>query len=208
MYTPAHFQETDQAAIETLVDHNPFATLVTHTSEGLIANHLPLLRQEGGALIGHIALANDLHRMVADGDEVLAIFHGEDSYISPNWYPTKAETHKAVPTWNYQVVHMHGRISFDHGRKAKLAAVGKLTKRHEEALNGAGSWRMADAPADYLETMLGNIVALRIDVDRVLAKSKLSQNRANTDFDAVAGKMEKAGMARLAARMKEIGKSR
>jgi transcriptional regulator len=207
MYTPDHFRETDPAEIAALVDRHPFAILVAQTSEGLVANHLPLLK-EGEALVGHIALANDLHRAVAEGGEVLVIFRGEDSYVSPNWYPTKAETHKAVPTWNYQVVHMHGRISFDHGRKAKLAAVGKLTKRHEAALNGAGGWRVADAPVEYLETMLGSIVAFRIDVDRVLAKSKLSQNRSDADFDAVAGQMSKTGKARLAARMAELRKGR
>lgn len=208
MYTPAHFHETDPAVIGELVDHNPFATLVTHSSEGLIANHLPLLREESGALIGHIALANDLHRMIADDSEVLAIFRGEDSYISPNWYPTKAETHKAVPTWNYQVVHMHGRISFQHDRKTKLAVVGKLTKRHEGEVNGSEGWRMADAPANYMEMMLGNIVAFRVEIDRVLAKSKLSQNRSDTDFESVARKMAEREKALLAARMAELKKTR
>ena len=207
MYTPAHFHETDAAAIEALIEAYPLAALVAQTPEGLVANHVPLLR-EGDALVGHIALANDLHRLLDDGAEVLAIFRGEDSYISPNWYPTKAETHRAVPTWNYQVVHVHGRIGFQHDRKAKLAVVGRLTKRHEDAVNGAGGWRMADAPKDYLETMLDNIVTFRIESARVLAKSKLNQNRADTDFNAVTEQMAEQGKAGLAARMKELGKSR
>ena len=207
MYTPDQFRETDTAEIEALIDRHPFATLVAQTPEGLVANHFPLLK-DGDALVGHIALANDLHRVLDDGAEVLAIFRGEDSYISPNWYPTKAETHKAVPTWNYQVVHIHGRINFQHDRKAKLANVGKLTKRYEEAVNGSGAWRMADAPADYMESMLGNIVGFRIEIGRVLAKSKLNQNRANVDFNAVAERMAERGKARLAARMTDLKKGR
>ena len=207
MYTPAHFHETDAAAIEVLIEAFPLAALMAQTPEGLVANHLPLLR-EGDALVGHIALANDLHRLLDEGAEVLAIFRGEDSYISPNWYPTKAETHKAVPTWNYQVVHVHGRISFQHDRKTKLAVVGRLTKRHEEAVNGTAGWRMADAPKDYLDMMLDNIVAFRIEIARVLAKSKLNQNRADADLNAVSDEMVGRGKAGLATRMKELGKSR
>jgi len=207
MYTPAHFHETDAAAIEALIQAYPLAALVAQTPEGLVANHLPLLR-ERDALVGHIALANDLHRLLDEGAEVLAIFRGEDRYISPNWYPTKAETHKAVPTWNYQVVHVHGRISFQHDSKTKLAVVGRLTKRHEEAVNGTAGWRMADAPKDYLDMMLENIVAFRIEIARVLAKSKLNQNRADADFNAVAEQMAGCGKVGLAARMKELGKNR
>lgn len=207
MYTPAHFHETDGVAIGGMIETFPLAALVAQSPEGLVANHLPLLR-EGDSLVGHIALANDLHRLLDDGAEVLAIFRGEDSYISPNWYPTKPETHKAVPTWNYQVVHVHGRISFQHDRKTKLAVVGRLTKRHEEAENGAAGWRMADAPKDYLDMMLDNIVAFRIEIGRVQAKSKLNQNRAEADFNAVAEQMAGRGKAGLAARMKELRKSR
>ncbi len=207
MYTPTHFQETDAAAIEAMIEAYPLAALVAQAPDGLVANHLPLLR-EGDALVGHIALANDLHRILDDGAEVLAIFRGEDSYISPNWYPTKAETHKAVPTWNYQVVHVHGRIRFQHDRKTKLALVGRLTKRHEEAENGTAGWRMADAPKDYLEAMLDNIVAFRIEIVRVQAKSKLNQNRADADFNAVTEEMTGRGKAGLAARMQGIKKTR
>ena len=103
---------------------------------------------------------------------------------------------------------MHGRISFQHDRKTKLAVVGRLTKRHEEAENGAAGWRMADASKDYLDMMLDNIVAFRIEIARVLAKSKLNQNRADADFNAVAEQMAGYGKVGLAARMKELGKNR
>ena len=100
----------------------------------------------------------------------------------PNWYPSKAETHRHVPTWNYTAVHVTGRIGFRHDAAAKRAAVGLLTVAHERALNGPRAWRMADAPADWMEVMIDAIVALRIDPVQVLAKAKLSQNREARDL--------------------------
>jgi len=185
MYIPDHFAETDPAAIAALLDGAPLASVVAQTSDGLIANHLPLLVGQGDALIGHVALANDMHRLVADGQEVLAIFRGADAYVSANYYPSKAETHRSVPTWNYSAVHVSGPITFQHDDKAKRAAVGLLTRLHERRVNGDAGWRMADAPADYMAGMLANIVAFRILPTRVLAKSKLSQNRDARDHQGV-----------------------
>ncbi|VDC30211.1 FMN-binding negative transcriptional regulator [Pseudogemmobacter humi] len=203
MYIPAHFQEISRDEIARVVDHAPLACIVAQTAEGLIANHIPLLSAPDGGLIGHLALANDMHRLIGEEQEVLAVFRGEDAYVSPNFYPSKPEHHRHVPTWNYQAVHVHGRIRFQHDDHAKRAAVGLLTRAHERRLNGALAWRMADAPADYMATMLAGIVAFRIDVSRVLAKSKLSQNREARDYlgaieglrasgqDAMAGTMER-----------------
>ena len=98
MYLPSHFIETDRTEINRLIDGRPLAALVVATDKGLVANHVPLLRGGDGRFVGHIAVANELHRLVPDGHEVLAIFGGEDSYISPNWYPGKAAHHKVVPT--------------------------------------------------------------------------------------------------------------
>lgn len=204
MYLPAHFEETDPAEVAALLQAFPLACLVAETPEGLVANHLPLLSGPDGALIGHLALANDWHRLVAEGQEVLAVFRGEEAYVSPNLYPSKAVHHRAVPTWNYQAVHVHGRIAFQHDEKAKRAAVGLLTRAHERRLNGDAAWRMADAPADYMDGMLAQIVAFRISVTRVIAKSKLSQNREPADFAAVAASLETRGRDRLAARMRRI----
>lgn len=188
MYIPAHFHEIEQAEITAIIDSAPLACIVAQTAEGLIANHIPLLAGADGTLVGHVALANDMHRLIADGQEVLAIFRGDDAYVSPNFYPSKPEHHRHVPTWNYQVVHVHGSIGFQHDTHAKRAAVGLLTRIHERRVNGTNAWRMADAPADYMEQMLGSIVAFRIDVRRTLAKSKLSQNREERDYlGAIAG---------------------
>ncbi|MGQ3675588.1 FMN-binding negative transcriptional regulator [Xanthobacter sp. TB0139] len=198
MYIPPHFQETDPQQIRDLIAAAPLASIVAQTESGLIANHIPLLSTPDGALIGHIAQANDMHRLIRDGQEVLAIFRGEDAYVSPNFYPTKPEHHRHVPTWNYQVVHIYGEIRFQHDEKSRRAAVGLLTRMQERRLNGDAAWRMADAPADYMQQMLDHIVALRITITRTLAKSKLSQNRGERDFTGVVSGLRKSGHEALA----------
>ena len=201
MYIPPHFQEIDPGEITAIIEGAPLACIVAQTAEGLVANHVPLLAAPDGTLIGHVALANDMHRLITPGQDVLAIFRGDDAYVSPNFYPTKPEHHRHVPTWNYQVVHIHGSISFQHDTHAKRAAVGLLTRIHERRVNGKAAWRMADAPADYMEQMLGSIVAFRIDVRRTLAKSKLSQNREERDYlGAIAG-LRATGHEELAEQM-------
>jgi transcriptional regulator len=201
MYLPEHFKEVDEAEIASVIAAAPLACIVAQTDVGLIANHLPLLTGADGALVGHVALANDMHRLVAEGQEVLVIFRGEDGYVSPNFYPSKPEHHRHVPTWNYQVVHVHGRIAFQHDERAKRAAVGLLTREHERRVNGATAWRMADAPADYVSQMLVGIVAFRIAVGRVLAKSKLSQNREPRDYQGAVKGLRASGSDALAERM-------
>lgn len=176
MYTPAHFAETDPDTIAQVIAGRPLATLVAQTAQGLVANHIPLLR-DGADLVGHVALANDLHRILPDASPVLAVFGAGDAYISPNWYPSKAETHRAVPTWNYRVVHVHGVLAWSHATRDKRRAVHLLTA----AMEGRDGWRMGDAPADYLAGMLDAIVAFRLTVTRIDAKSKLSQNRTPAD---------------------------
>jgi transcriptional regulator len=201
MYIPPHFQEIDTAEIAAIMEAAPLACIVAETREGLVANHLPLLSGAGGILIGHVAIANDMHRLIADGQEVLVIFRGEDAYVSPNFYPTKPEHHRHVPTWNYQAVHIHGAITFQHDDHARRAAVGLLTRLHERRLNGADAWRMTDAPSDYLDAMLASIVAFRIEVHRTLAKSKLSQNREERDYLGAVEGLRASGHEGMAARM-------
>lgn len=201
MYLPPHFKEIDGAEIASVIGAAPLACIVAQTAEGLVANHIPVFAAPDGALVGHVALANDMHRLIAAGQEVLAVFRGEDGYVSPNFYPSKPEHHRHVPTWNYQVVHVYGAITFQHDERTKRAAVGLLTRDHERRLNGRDGWRMADAPADYLAQMLENIVAFRISVRRVLAKSKLSQNREARDYRGVIEGLQRTGGDALAGRM-------
>ena len=184
MYLPDHFKEVDPDQIASVIAGAPLACVVANTSDGLIANHVPLLFDKSGDRIGHFALANDMHRIVDDGQEILAIFRGVDGYISPNSYPSKQEHHRHVPTWNYQIVHVYGAISFQHDARSKRAAIG-----------------LADAPTDYMLEMLDKIVAFRIKVTKTVAKSKLSQNRDIHDFDGAVQALKLRGNEALAGRM-------
>jgi transcriptional regulator len=203
MYIPPHFHETEQSEINSIIEGAPLACIVAQTLQGLVANHVPLLAAPDGTLIGHVALANEMHDLISDGQEVLTIFRGNDAYVSPNFYPSKAQHHRHVPTWNYQVVHVHGNIRFQHDTQAKRAAVGLLTRVHERRLNGKSAWRMADAPKDYMAQMLDSIVAFKIDVSRVLAKSKLSQNREEVDYQGTISGLRTTGQEALAERMEQ-----
>ncbi len=186
------------------MDAYPLAMLVAHTVEGLVSNHVPVLMNDHGELIGHVAKENALHELLGEAHEVLLVFRGEDSYVSPNWYPSKAQHHRHVPTWNYQVAHVHGRISFQHDEHSKRAAVAMLTRHHERTTNGDRAWKMSDAPADYMKDMLAGIVAFRIAVERVVAKSKLSQNREARDRAGVVDSLERRGKVGLARSMRRL----
>ena len=190
MYVPEHFTENDNQEIARLVEEFPLATLVCFSGEEFIVNHIPMMLDKEDQYIGHVAKANSLHEMFPEGTNSIAIFQAEDSYISPNLYPTKLETHRHVPTWNYQVVHIHGELNFSHSRKEKIEIVGKLTNKYERTYFGEEEWKMADAPRDYMDQMIENIVAFRFDVTKVVAKSKISQNREKKDFLSVKEAMD------------------
>ena len=189
MYVPIHFDEQRDSEIKKIVSSYPLATVVAYGAEGLLANHIPLLMiadADGNrSLIGHIAKVNEMHKIVPQSSDFLAIFHAEDAYISPNWYPSKATHHKVVPTWNYQVVHFHGKIEFTNDVKFLRSVVGQLTSLFEKRTNGDMAWKMRDAPRDFLDKQLAAIVGFRITVSRCVAKSKMSQNRSPEDIKSV-----------------------
>ena len=179
MYLPSAFTVTDPAAIDALLERAPLGCLVTHGADGLFASHLPLLHDRArGVLCGHLARANP-HRSLAGGGEAMVIFQGADAYISPNWYPSKAADGRVVPTWNYNVLHVYGELSWREDEAWLRANVAGLTDRFE-----AGQphpWALADAPADYVARMLTQIVGLELRITRIEAKRKLSQNRSEAD---------------------------
>ncbi|EEA02412.1 FMN-binding negative transcriptional regulator [Burkholderia sp. H160] len=184
MYVPAHFNESDPEVLHALITQHPFGTLVTHGKSGLDANHIPFELLPGertpGTLQAHVARANPLLQDIADGDEVLVIFRAGDAYISPTWYPSKHEQHRQVPTWNYVVVHAHGRIRIRDDEKFVRGVVARLTRTHEA--NEETPWKMGDAPSDYLDGMLKAIVGLEIDITRLVGKRKLGQNKEARDI--------------------------
>ncbi|HDR9509276.1 FMN-binding negative transcriptional regulator [Burkholderia cepacia] len=184
MYVPADFNEPNPDALRELIVQHPFGSLITHGKSGLDANHIPfeLLPGDGGLgeLHAHVARANPVWQDVANGDEVLVIFRAGDAYISPNWYPSKHVAHRQVPTWNYVVVHAHGRITVRDDEKFVRSVVARLTRTHEASQ--PVPWKMGDAPADYLDTMLQAIVGLQIEITRLVGKRKLGQNKAAEDI--------------------------
>lgn len=199
MYTPKYFEETRGDVLDGLIHAYPFATVVTHTMNGLVANHLPFERVDG-VLHGHVARGNELAQM--DGAEVLLIFRGPDGYISPNWYPTKHETGREVPTWNYAVVHVHGRLRVIDEAAWLRALLDRLTEHHEA--DQPQPWKVSDAPEDHIEKSLHAIVGLEVSIGRVEGKFKLSQNHpAGNRAGVIAGlqKRDGDGDAELAAWM-------
>ncbi|HEY0685711.1 MAG TPA: FMN-binding negative transcriptional regulator [Steroidobacter sp.] len=204
MYLPPHFAESRPEQLFRLIREYPLGMLVTHTSSGLEANHLPFLLDEErgafGTLLAHVARANPIWQEVNDGAEVLVVFRGAHGYISPNWYPSKQETHRHVPTWNYEVVHAHGRIHVREDEKFVRGVVARLTRTHE-----AGEprpWKMSDAPEDYIAELLSHIVGIEIELTRVEGKRKLSQNRDARDFEGTVRALEDRGRTDLASAMK------
>ena len=182
MYLPKHFEITDVAPLHEFIRQHPFAALVTRSSEGLTANHIPFMLDPApapcGTLRGHVARANPIWRSTSD-DDVLVIFQGPNAFVSPSWYPTKQKTGQVVPTWNYAVAHVHGRMIIHDDPAWVRSHVEALTLRHEETR--ATPWHVTDAPAEYIDRLVRAVVGIEIPVARVLGKWKVSQNRSDED---------------------------
>ncbi len=174
MYLPKHFAETDVSEMHALMRAKPLATLISHGPDGLNANHLPLLLIDN-TLQGHVARANPIWQAGNVAGEVLVIFHGDESYISPSGYATKAEHGKVVPTWNYAAVHAYGKLRVIDEPAWIFEQISRLTAVHEATL--PKPWAVSDAPTEYIEKMLGAIVGIEITIDRLLGKWKVSQNQ-------------------------------
>lgn len=183
MYNPPHFEESRREVLHDLIVTHPLGALVTLTSAGLDANHIPFELAAGdgphGTLRGHVARANRVWQDFTRDVEVLVIFSGPSSYITPSWYETKRETGKVVPTYNYCTVHAHGPLRVHDDREWLRAMVTRLTQRHESAR--AAPWAVGDAPADFIDKQLAAIVGIEIPITRLAGKWKVSQNRPAAD---------------------------
>lgn len=208
MYMPTHFEETRVSTLHELIHAHPLGALVGLTPAGLDANHIPFEVDPEpapfGTLRGHVARANPVWRESRDA-QVLVIFQGPSTYISPAWYPTKQESGKVVPTWNYAVVHAHGVLRVIDDRVWLRAFVQTLTNRHEA--DRTSPWQVTDAPADYIEHMLGGIVGLEVAVSRLVGKWKVSQNRPAQDRAGVVEGLTREGGEEAAA-MAEMVRAR
>jgi transcriptional regulator len=194
MYRPDHFRVDDIAQMHALMRARPLAALVSAGVSGLYATHLPIvLKAEGelGAIECHLARANPHWKDLAEGGEALMIFQGPEAYITPNWYASKAETGKVVPTWNYAAVHAYGRPQVMQDKEWMLRHVSDLTAQQE-----AGEpqpWAVTDAPESFVDVMLRGIVGFRFDILRLEGKWKMSQNREMRDRVTTAAGLEQRG---------------
>jgi len=201
MYLPKQFAEPRVEELHRIVREHSLGMLVTHTAAGLEAHHLPFLldAQQGpcGVLQAHVARANPVWSEVSDGASVLVVFRGVQGYISPNWYPGKAEHGKAVPTWNYATVQARGALRVVDGDADWLRALLQPLTAHHEAAQ-PHPWQMGDAPPDYIEALLRAVVGLEITGITLTGKFKLSQNQPPVNRQGVRAMLAAGPSARAA----------
>jgi len=213
MYTPKAFEVTDLALLHAAMKQSELATLVTMTTQGLVATHLPLLldetKGEYGTLTGHVSRANPQWRETDTEAEALIIFLGPDTYVSPNWYPAKQETGRVVPTWNYAAINAYGRLTFYEDPEWLRTMVTELTKRHEASF--PAPWQVTDAPPVYIDSQLKAIVGFEFRILRLEGKQKFNQNRSVEDrIGVIEGlrELEEERKTKVADLMEEIESQR
>lgn len=201
MYIPKHFDEPRNDVMQALMRDYPLATLVTLSGTGLNANHIPLhwVQDDGshyGSLRGHIARSNPLWRDFDPQTEVLAVFQAENAYISPSWYASKPRTGKVAPTWNYAAVHAYGKL--------RIIDDPAWIRRQLEAMTQAleacfpEPWSVSDAPADFTERLITQIVGIEISVTRLQGKWKVSQNQPPENQSSVINTLRESGQPAMA----------
>lgn len=205
MYIPAHFAETRPEELTRIIRAHPLGMLVTTGSAGLDADHIPFEYDAGagthGLLTAHVARANPLWQRCPTSTPVMVVFRGAEAYVSPSWYPSKHETHRQVPTWNYEVVHAHGTLTVRDDERFVRGIVGRLTKRHEAA--EPVPWKMSDAVPDYIDGLLRHVVGIEIAITSLVGKVKLSQNREPRDRLNAADMLQARGHGAMAQAMRE-----
>jgi transcriptional regulator len=214
MYIPAHFA-IDRAAVDELLAKHGAADLITLTEDGLLATMLPFLYDasagEDGTLYGHVARNNDQWRKPAMG-ESLVIVRGPDAYMAPSWYAAKAENGRVVPTWNYLTAHVYGQLVVHDDPAWVEDVVRRLTAKHEAArLASPGQsmpWSVDDAPRKFIEGQLRAIVGLELQITRIEAKAKLSQNRPETDVPGIVAGLSARGDKPMATAVEDANADR
>ncbi|KPL85336.1 FMN-binding negative transcriptional regulator [Herpetosiphon geysericola] len=209
MYLPKHFAEPRLEVLQELIQCQPLATIITLNQNGINANHIPLYLDpqagEFGTLYGHVARANSIWQEHTSQHEILAIFHGSDSYITPSWYASKAQTGRVVPTWNYAVAHAYGQLQVIDDPQWLRQQLEHLTNHNEASFEH--QWQVGDAPHEYTEALLKAIVGIAIPITRLLGKWKVSQNQPHANQQSVIAGLE-ASNEPTAAAMIELIKQR
>jgi transcriptional regulator len=199
MYLPKHFEVSDPSVLRNLMRDHPFATVVVADASGLSADHIPLLVMgddvSGWKLAGHVARANPLWKKAEAGIDCLVIFHGPQHYISPNWYATKKEHGKVVPTWNYEVVHVQGCLRAMDDVVWLREFLQRLTETHEA--DQPKPWQVEDAPEEYLQRMLQAVVGIEIEIVTLTGKAKLSQNQPESNQESLIAALRSKGSEAL-----------
>ncbi|MEI5679433.1 MULTISPECIES: FMN-binding negative transcriptional regulator [unclassified Mesorhizobium] len=211
MYQPPHFIETRLDVLHSLIRAHPLGLLVSNGQDGPVANPLPFLLDGGvpphGRLRAHLARANPQWRMLADNPDmpVLVVFQGADTYVTPSWYETKRETGKVVPTWNYAIVQVRGRVRVIDDKDWLAGQIAELTASHEAAR--AEPWKVTDAPKAFIQAQIKGIIGLEIDITSIEGKWKVSQNRPVADRAGVAEGLETetTGTAEMAHLVRQYG---
>ncbi len=215
MYLPAHFAESRPEVLQRLVHDHPFGLLVTQDANGIVANSIPFFLDADpaggpGVLRAHVARANSVWREARSDVDSLVVFQGAQTYVSPAWYPSKAEHGKVVPTWNYIMVQARGKLRFIDDAAWLHAFVTRLTDTHEAARAGRASgdaaapWAVSDAPTDYVDSMLRAIVGVEIMLSSIVGKWKASQNRSAADRAGVARGLGEVAGDDAAAMAREV----
>lgn len=183
MYVPPYHRLTDRDAVFSLIEAHSLGTWVCQGNDGLVVNHIPFVldRHMGpsGTLLGHVARANTVWRELQATTSSVVSFQGAQAYITPGWYPGKAEHGRVVPTWNYTAAHAHGVARVVDDRDALWDLLNRLTNAQEA--NRSSPWRVDDAPASYVERMMHAIVGIEISIERLEGKLKVSQDEARAD---------------------------
>lgn len=209
MYLPTHFSEHKKEVLHTLITGNPFGALVTHGPAGLDVNHLPFELEPNtgalGVLSAHASKNNPLLNEVKHLDEVLVVFQAGNAYISPTWLPSKKDTERQVPTWNYKVVHAKGRIKLIHDEAHVRKLVAKLTKRHEASMERP--WKISDAPKGYISELLERIFLIEIEITDLVGKFKLNQDDGAKDMVGAGTALKELGEHNIGDAMLEAAKN-
>jgi len=212
MYQPPHFREERLDVLHALVRAHPLGLLISNGADGPVANPVPFLIDgavgDKGRLRAHVARANDQWKALAAEPDTpaLVVFQGADSYVTPSWYATKQETGKVVPTWNYVVVQVRGRVRVMDDQAWLAQQISDLTTMHETPREKP--WAVNDAPGRYIEAQLRGIVGLEIDIAEIHGKWKVSQNRPEADRAGVAGGLDAEAQTDMSRLVREYASGR
>ena len=203
MYIPRHFKASDEV-VQEFLSHIESGHVVSNSEKGLISTLIPLIyNQETHAFLGHIAKQND-QASLATNQEALLISVLNETYISPNWYASKAEHHKVVPTWDYMLIHAYGELVIHNDADWILKQVTRLTNRFEK--DQPKPWSIEQAPSDYVEGQIRAIVGIELKLSRIEVSFKMSQNKSEADLDGVIAGLTKAGKSAIAAEIEKLGR--